>query len=104
LADLAADTNALLPYIYTQSTTDISIRTATATAGTRYSMFRIRGIVRTSSTAGNFAPKLITTATTINDDDAQNSFISRGNILKDSFIKVTPLGGTTSDVNIGGWA
>jgi hypothetical protein len=99
-----ADVNALLPYIYTQSTTDISLRNAVSTAATRYSMFRIRGIVRTSSTAGNFAPKLITTATTINDSDAQNSFVSRGNILKDSFIKVTPLGGTTSDVNIGGWA
>jgi hypothetical protein len=99
-----SDVNALLPYIYTESTTNISIRTALATAGTRYSMFRIRGIVRTSSTAGNFAPKLITTATVDNDGDAENYFISRGSILKDSFIKVTLLGNTTSAVNTGGWA
>jgi hypothetical protein len=103
LVNLAGDVTALLPYIYTQLTGDIGLRVVEATAGLRYSMFRIRGIVRTSSTAGNFAPKLTTTATAQNDEEGQNRFISRGNILKDSFIKVTPLGGTTSDVNIGGW-
>jgi len=97
----------LSPYIYTQATAaagDISLKPTDMSTTTGYSMFRIRGIVRTSSTAGNFAPVLKTNANVSNDDDGQNRFISRGNILKDSFIKVTPLGGTTSDVNIGGWA
>lgn len=94
-----------VPYIYNSGAGSIVIRaTGSTTADTGYSMFRIRGIIRTSSTAGNFAPTLTTNATAFNDGGEANAMTSTGKILANSFIKVTPLGGTTSDVNIGGWA
>ncbi len=94
-----------IPYIYNSGAGSIVIRgTGSTTADSGYSMFRIRGIIRTSSTAGNFAPTLTTNATAFNDGAEVNAMTSTGKILANSFIKVTPLGGTTSDVNIGGWA
>jgi hypothetical protein len=95
-----------IPYIYSSSVHgSITIKsTSTTSSDTGYSIFRIRGIVRTSSTAGNFGPKLTTNATVFNNDSGSNQFISRGSILANSFIKVTPLGGTTSAVNIGTWS
>ena len=94
-----------IPYIYSEGAGSITIKaTNTTSSDTGYSMFRIRGIVRTSSTAGNFGPKLTTNATVFNDGVGSNQFISRGSILANSFIKVTPLGGTTSAVNIGTWS
>lgn len=97
--------SAPIPYIHTQATGAITIKpTTTASSDTGYSMFRVRGIVRTSSTAGNFGPVLTTNARVFNDGPGGNQFVSRGSILANSFIKVTPLGGTTSSINIGGWA
>jgi hypothetical protein len=93
-----------VPYIHTQSTGAVTIKaTTTAASDTGYSIFRIRGIVRTSSTAGNFAPVLTTYANVFNNGTGSNQFISQGSIVANSFIKVTPLGGTTSLINIGGW-
>jgi hypothetical protein len=93
-----------IPYIYGQAAGSITVKsTTTGSSDTGYSMFRIKGIVRTSSTAGNFGPKLTTNANVFNDDAGTNQFISRGSILANSFIKVTPLGGTTSAVNVGLW-
>ena len=98
-----APASAPIPYIYSSGTIDIK-PSNTATNDTGYSMFRVKGILRTSTTAGNFGPTFNTNATATNDVDSINRMLVEGTVLANSFIKVTPLGGTTSAVNIGGWA
>ena len=83
----------------------ISIRSVTApTDDTGFSIFRIRGTVRTSSTAGTFGPLANTSVSVFNDSAGLNSAQAQCTTKANSYINVTPVGGTTGDVNIGGWA
>jgi hypothetical protein len=83
----------------------ISIKSVTApTDDTGFSIFRIRGTIRTSATAGLFGPVANTAVSVFNDTPAENNAQSQCTTKANSYLIVTPAGGTTADVAIGGWA
>ncbi len=89
--------------IYNSGT--VSIKSVTApTDDTGFSIFRIRGTIRTSSTAGLFGPVANTAVSVFNDASSENNAQAQCTTKANSYIAVTPVGGTTGDVNIGGWA
>jgi len=63
-----------------------------------YHRFRFKGIIKTSSTAGNF-----TVSWGVTSGGATIGSTANATTLTNSFMKVRPIG-TTTDVNIGGWA
>jgi hypothetical protein len=77
------------------STTAVVI-SASPTSGNWYRVV-LKGIIKTSTTAGNFSP--VFGYTTIS-----GSTTATNTIGANSFIKVNPIAGVGADINIGGWA
>lgn len=97
---------AISTYISDTSTTTIQTGTRGSSV-TRYSMLKWSGIVTTSGTAGVIGPRISLSARGADTggpdggvDTSSASFI----ISPNSYIKVTPIGTSGADINIGGWA
>ena len=105
--DQASLTTSNSPTSSIYSSGAITIKSGLASPDTGFSMFRIKGILTTSTTAGNFGPTINTSVSVFNNNDGGtgdlNTASSTGTIKAGSYIKVMPLGGT-GDLNIGGWA
>jgi len=77
------------------STTAVVI-SASPTSGNWFRVV-LKGIVKTSTTAGNFSPVFAFTT-------SSGSTTATNTIGANSFIKVNPIAGVGADINIGGWA
>lgn len=77
------------------STTAVVI-SSSPTSGNWYRV-ELKGIIKTSTTAGNFSPVFGFTT-------SSGSTTATNTIGANSFIKVNPIGGVGADINIGGWA
>ena len=71
---------------------------------TGYSFFRVRGVIRTSTTACLFNPVINTAVVVSNDLAGVNSATAQCTLQANSYITVTPISGTVGDINIGGWS
>lgn len=93
-------------YVSTSATTSI----ATGTRGssiTRYAVLKWSGVVAMSSTAGNVYPNILLSAQgadTGGPDGGPANSSAQFTLYANSYIKVTPIGTSGSEINIGGWA
>lgn len=78
------------------NSTGAVIISASPTSG-NYARVELKGIIKTSTTAGNFSPIFGIT-------NASTPATATITIAANSFIKVNPIGGVSADINIGGWA
>jgi hypothetical protein len=78
------------------STTAFTV-SASPTSGT-FLRINLKGIIKTSTTAGNFSPTFTLT------NGATSTPTATLTIAANSFIKVNPIAGVGADINIGGWA
>jgi hypothetical protein len=104
--DLATLTTSGTPssQIYDSGTIAINSITSGVTNTNKYSIFRISGVIVTSGTAGLFGPVINTSVSVFNDSASENNAQAQSTTQANSYITVTPIGGTTGDVNVGGWA
>jgi hypothetical protein len=103
-ADLDTLTTSGTPSSQIYDSGTITIKSVSASDDTGYSIFRVRGVVRTSATAGLFNPVINTAVVVSNDLAGVNAATAQCTLQANSYISVTPVGGTTGDINIGGWA
>jgi hypothetical protein len=75
-----------------------AIKTSLASSDSGYSIFRWSGIIYTGS-AGNFGPAFTLSATGTGTTYTTQMIVQSG-----SYCKITPLGATGAEINIGGWA
>jgi hypothetical protein len=76
-----------------------TIKSVSSASDQGYSILKWSGVI-SNSVAGNFAPQLTINATSGGGSTASASVT----IQAGSYCKVTPLGATGSEINIGGWA
>lgn len=102
--DLATLTTSGTPSSEIYNSGTITIKSVSASDDTGYSIFRVRGVIRTSTTAGLFNPVINTAVVVSNDLAGVNSATAQCTLQANSYITVTPISGTVGDINIGGWS
>jgi len=95
-------------FTYILDTTTTNVQTGTkGTSATRYSTVKWSGIVTTSGTAGVIGPRITLSARgsdTGGPDNGPDTSTASFTVSPNSYIKVTPIGTSGADINIGGWA
>ena len=95
-------------FTYISDTSTITVQTGTrGSSATRYSTIRWSGIVTTAGTAGVIGPRITLSARgadTGGPDNGPDNSSASFTLSPNSYIKVTPIGTSGADINIGGWA
>jgi hypothetical protein len=103
LTDAAGSSSA-----YVSSSTSTTIAAGTrGSVTTRYSILKWSGVIAVSSTAGNMYPNIILSAQgsdTGGPDGGPADSSAAFTLYANSYIKVTPIGTSGTEINIGGWA